>query len=259
MKSFSDSPPPILSVITVVRNGAATLPALFRSLERHHCQGVEHIVIDGQSGDGTVALLEHYSDRLAYWSSEPDQGIYDAMNKGVQRARGSWILFLGADDELSCDLSTLLPLLTDPATLYYGNSYWPHSGRTYDGPFTPSKLALTNICQQAILYPRHALLAHPFDPRYRLQADWAVNMACLADPALRFSYLPLTLSVFNDATGASSTQSDTVFEADYVRLLWRYFTWPVALWRSALCLGGRLLRKLGWKGTLPYTKRRPHE
>lgn len=246
---------PILSIITVVRNGISTLEACINSVIAHNAPGVEYIVIDGGSTDGTVELLQRNHDRIAYWSSEPDQGIYDAMNKGVRHASGNWILFLGSDDTLAVDLSALLPQLQDKNTIYYGNAWWRQSRRTYDGPFSAAKLALTNLCHQAVLYPRMALLKHPFNLKYRTQADWEVNMRCCSDRKFRFQYLPLTVANYNDASGLSSIQRDPAFEEDYVRLLWRHFPWPIALWRSSITLGGRTLRKLGWKGQAPYAKR----
>lgn len=246
---------PVVSIITVVRNGAATLDRALASVAQHRCPGVEYLVIDGGSTDGTVERLRHSTAQIDFWSSEPDRGIYDAMNKGVLHARGRWIHFLGCDDELALDLAVIIPLLQDARTVYYGDSYWIHSGRTYDGPFTAAKLALTNICHQSIFYPRSALVKHPFDLRYRQQADWVVNMQCFSDPAFRFQYLPHTIARFNDATGSSSIQGDPQLEADYVRLLWAHFSWPIALWRSCIALGGRWLRKRGWSGRRAYTKR----
>lgn len=246
---------PILTIITVVRNGAATLDACIQSVIAHNAPRVEYVVIDGGSTDGTVDLLRRYDDRIAFWSSEPDAGIYDAMNKGVRRATGNWILFLGSDDTLAVDLAAILPLLQDQRTIYYGNAWWRQSRRTYDGPFSASKLALTNLCHQAVFYPRKALLKHPFNLKYQTQADWEVNMQCFSDPAFRFQYIPKTIATYDDASGISSTRRDLILEHDYLQLLWRHFPWPVALWRSAITLGGRALRKLGWKGRPPYAKR----
>ena len=246
---------PVVSLITVVRNGAGTLEAAFTSIAAHSAPGVEHIVIDGASTDDTPLIIKRHESQITSWISEPDRGIYDAMNKGVGKARGKWILFLGCDDELCAHLADILPLLKEDRTVYYGSSYWRHARRTYDGPFTASKLALTNICHQSIFYPRQALQKYPFDLRYRLQADWVVNMQCFSDPDFRFQHIPFTVTTYNDASGASSIQTDSALERDYLSLLWRHFPWPIALWRTCITLGGRTLRKLGWQGRPAYTKR----
>jgi len=246
--------PPILSIITVVRNGGASIETCINSVTRHASSDIEHIVIDGGSTDGTVDIIRKHHKALSFWSSEPDAGIYDAMNKGLQQAHGQWVLFLGCDDELAVAPSQLIPFLKSVKTIYYGNAYWRHSGRTHDGHFSAAKLARTNICQQAILYPRSVFFKHPFNLRYRLQGDWELNMRCFTDHEYRFEYVPLTISVYNDATGASTISRDLVLEADYIYLLWRHFPGPIAAWYSALVIGGRILRKLRMGAKFPHCR-----
>lgn len=89
---------PLVSVITVVLNGVGSIEQAIESVRRQTYPNVEYIVIDGGSTDGTLELLRKYDHAIDYWCSEPDQGIYDAWNKGLLISRGSWIGFLGADD-----------------------------------------------------------------------------------------------------------------------------------------------------------------
>lgn len=91
------------SIITATRNAATTLPRLLDSLAEQTCRDFELIVQDGVSSDSTVAVAESYRHRLPALSiaSEPDSGIYDAWNKAVGRAKGDWLIFLGADDALA--------------------------------------------------------------------------------------------------------------------------------------------------------------
>jgi glycosyltransferase involved in cell wall biosynthesis len=91
---------PEISVITAALNRIGTLEHCLRSVAAQRGVSVEHIVIDGGSTDGSQEVLRSWSDRLTAWVSEPDGGIAEAMNKGLQRATGNWILFLHADDEL---------------------------------------------------------------------------------------------------------------------------------------------------------------
>ena len=88
------------SIITAVLNRADYLANCLDSVAMQRGTTVEHIVIDGGSTDGSADILVRRSGQLAHWSSEPDQGISDAMNKGIARARGKWLLFLHADDQL---------------------------------------------------------------------------------------------------------------------------------------------------------------
>lgn len=101
MNSFGAPDLPLVSVITVVRNGAATILKTLESVRTQHYTRVEHIVIDGASSDGTVDILKGNEGSQLRWISECDNGIYDAMNKGISLAKGEWLLFLGADDVLA--------------------------------------------------------------------------------------------------------------------------------------------------------------
>jgi len=91
-------PKPLLTVIVAVFNGAATLQQCIDSVAQQTYPNKELIIIDGGSRDGTVDLLEANREQISYWISEPDRGIYNAWNKGLARAKGEWICFLGADD-----------------------------------------------------------------------------------------------------------------------------------------------------------------
>jgi glycosyltransferase involved in cell wall biosynthesis len=91
--------PPLVSVVTVVFNGKEFIENTLKSVLTQDYSNIEYIVIDGGSTDGTLEILQQYQTRLAYFSSEPDRGIYDAMNKGVEVATGEWINFMNAGDE----------------------------------------------------------------------------------------------------------------------------------------------------------------
>lgn len=90
--------PALITIVVAVYNGAATLQQCIDSVARQTYSHKELIIIDGGSTDGTVELLKANYPKIAYWSSEPDQGIYHAWNKALLRVRGEWICFLGADD-----------------------------------------------------------------------------------------------------------------------------------------------------------------
>ncbi|GAA4463469.1 glycosyltransferase family 2 protein [Nibrella saemangeumensis] len=87
-----------VSLITVVYNGAATIRSTIESILNQSYPDIEYIVIDGQSTDGTVDIIRSYEHRLARFVSEPDKGLYDAMNKGIRMATGDIIGLLNADD-----------------------------------------------------------------------------------------------------------------------------------------------------------------
>lgn len=88
----------LLSVITVVLNCVNTIERTIKSVINQQIGDVEYIVIDGGSTDGTLDIIKKYNNEIAYWISELDQGLYDAMNKGIKKATGEWIAFMNADD-----------------------------------------------------------------------------------------------------------------------------------------------------------------
>ena len=89
---------PLISIITVVYNGEALLEKTIKSVINQTYKNIEYIIIDGGSTDGTVDIIKKYKDQIFYWVSEPDKGLYDAMNKGIEIATGDFINFMNADD-----------------------------------------------------------------------------------------------------------------------------------------------------------------
>jgi len=198
---------PLISIITVVYNGAATLEATIRSVREQTWTNIEYIIVDGGSRDGTPALLEKHKDAIAKWVSEPDKGVYDAMNKGIRMAAGDWLYFLGSDDCLY-DPNVLTRLFGDPfdqdCDLLYGDVKSPAYKGLYDGVFTHEKLLSRNISHQAAFY-RKALFERlgDYDLRYRLHADWDFNLRCF-EAGIPTRYAGVLVAEFG-AEGMSSS------------------------------------------------------
>lgn len=89
-----------ISIVIATYNASANLAKLLNSIISQKTDNVELIIIDGKSSDNTLSIIKEYEQFINYWISEPDKGIYDAWNKGVKAATGTWIMFLGADDVL---------------------------------------------------------------------------------------------------------------------------------------------------------------
>lgn len=202
---------PLISIIIPVLNGEETLESAIRSILNQQCKDWELLIIDGGSGDGTIELIRKFENKIAYWVSEPDNGVYDAMNKGVRLAAGRWSCTLGADDELLDEFSEVARYLKDTDTVYYGNVYWPKQDRMYDGPFSDYKLAVRNICHQGIFYPRSVWKKYKYDLAHPVLADYALNLACFVDPDFNWQYIPVNVAVFNDAEGLSQAGEDHNF------------------------------------------------
>jgi glycosyltransferase involved in cell wall biosynthesis len=112
---------PLISIITVVYNSESTLEQTMLSVINQTYRNVEYIVIDGGSTDGTVDIIKKYEDKLAYWVSEPDKGIYDAMNKGIEKAQGELIGIINSDDWYELEaIDNIVSNYFDSHTIIYG-------------------------------------------------------------------------------------------------------------------------------------------
>lgn len=89
---------PLISIITVVYNGAKTLEQTIQSVLNQTYKNIEYIIIDGGSTDGTLDIIKKHENQISLWISEPDKGLYDAMNKGIKRAKGELIGMINSDD-----------------------------------------------------------------------------------------------------------------------------------------------------------------
>ncbi len=102
---------PIISVITVVFNGGALIERTIKSVVSQPYSNIEFIIIDGDSTDGTLDIVKKYTDQIDYWKSEADNGIYDAMNKGIANSTGSGLLFVNAGDCMIGDVFGEVPIV----------------------------------------------------------------------------------------------------------------------------------------------------
>lgn len=201
---------PLISVIIPTYNAAATLEQAMLSVIEQDYPQTELIVIDGDSNDGTVDIIQSYDGQVDYWVSEADQGIYDAINKGIEKVTGDWVIILGADDILVNILHKVAPLLQDENTVYYGSVYRKGSNEFYDGPFTYRKLLDKNICQQAIFYPMDFLTRNKFSLDYPIFADYVYNLTHWKNSSLKWQYIPWLISIY-DERGISSRGSSEGF------------------------------------------------
>jgi glycosyltransferase involved in cell wall biosynthesis len=193
---------PLISVITVCYNDRDNLEQTMQSVLAQTCDDFEYIVVDGQSNDGSKALIRRYEHGIARWVSEPDKGIYDAMNKGTQLARGQFVNYLNAGDTFT-DAEVLkkvhAALRDQPQTdVLYGravNRTEGPNGLRYEkgAPITQDTL-FTSIpfCHQAMFFRRETFLAQGgYDLRFKVIADyaWTVRYALSRPDMEGFSYL----------------------------------------------------------------------
>jgi len=210
---------PLVSVVCVTFNAAGTLPLLIRSISDHKTDNIEFVVIDANSTHNTVNILRENEAVIDFWLSEPDNGIYDAMNKSLKYIKGRWVIFLGADDLLASDFNKMTGLLKDPDTIYYGNVifYGKEFLKVYDDYY----LTKLNICHQGIFYPRAVFEKYKYDLKYKVYADYHLNLRCWKDPQFKFVHADCLVASFPEG-GFSSYTKDLVFEGERDVLFKKY-------------------------------------
>lgn len=220
LKGLSPEQPPLVSVVMAIYNGGATLERAIKSVINQTCPHYEFILVDGGSTDCTIDLLRKYENSIEYWISEPDKGIYDALNKGITLARGEWLYFIGSDDMLAND-NVFDTVFSQPydSKFVYGDVFYGDTSRIYGGEFTNIRLTKENICQQGIFYRASLFrIIGKFNVKYPLVADWVFNMQafCLRDA--KPIYINLIIAEYCLA-GASNQNLDYAFDKDRFALI----------------------------------------
>lgn len=115
---------PLITVITVSFNSAKTIEKTILSVLDQTYKNIEYIIIDGGSTDGTLEIIKKYNDRVSYWISEKDGGIYDAMNKGIDASNGKYLNFMNSDDYFfkNNSIEDIVPFCNNENDLIYGNT-----------------------------------------------------------------------------------------------------------------------------------------
>ncbi len=206
-----------ITVITVSYNSAATIGDTLRSIGRQTYPDIEHIVVDGASKDDTMAVVKTHGAHVAKIVSERDQGIYDAMNKGLALASGDFVGFLNADDMFAGpDVVAAIARAASAANvdavfgdLVYVNKDRPSELVRYwrSGVFSPSRLRFGWMPPHPTLYVRTSLVKTlgPFDLRLRIAADYDFMLRYLGHPGFLAVYLPKVLVKMR--TGGASNKS----------------------------------------------------
>ncbi|HEY2955103.1 MAG TPA: glycosyltransferase family 2 protein [Candidatus Eisenbacteria bacterium] len=240
--------PPLVTVITAVWNGGATLVrTLLSVLEQTHVP-VEHVVVDGGSTDGSLELIRRWSPHLRYVTG-PDRGIYDAMNKGLGLVTDpeSYVIFLNADDEFAGRDAVERALRAAAGEdLVYGLLERFDAELDYRDvigcPVSPRDLVLGMKCQhQALLCRRRAFdRVGPFDLRYRIAADYDWVVRAFLDSGLSRRHVPEVVAVMRRGGVSDRRYLSSVRERwDIVR---RHYPWPELLRYTAYTGFGDYLR-----------------
>lgn len=174
---------PRISIITVVYNGEQVLEPTIKSVLAQTYQNVEYVVVDGFSKDGTGKLLSRYRDHIHILVSEPDKGVYDAMNKGLRLATGTYVLFLNAGDELASPTLLMEIISESPdADILYGETLILNESRKVLGTRTeltsrklPARLTKEDFLQGQVVSHQSFMvrksIAKPYNLAYSCSAD----------------------------------------------------------------------------------------
>jgi glycosyltransferase involved in cell wall biosynthesis len=207
----------IISIVTINRNNAAELKRTIESVERFAPESSEYIVIDGASTDGSLEAIRS-SKRINAWTSEPDTGIYNAINKGIARATGDYLLFLNSGDCLRED-NGLAGLPDDNPEVFYSDAVVVDQGRSQTIRY-PDILDVNYFIggminhQNALIRRELFLKLGSYDDTYKLRADWLFFLKAAYEAKARFVHLPLTMVEFGGGGLSSRPESDRVMREE---------------------------------------------
>ena len=202
-----------LSIITINYNNEKGLRKTIESVVRQRCTDFEWIVIDGNSTDGSRVLIEEHSGRMSYWVSEPDMGIYNAMNKGIKVAHGDYLMFLNSGDSLNDEytIENVLPFLIDK-DIYVGriNSMGLNNeSEEEQSDFSPEgilrKLTFTWMPHQASFFKKSFFdIYGMYREDIKIVSDWWAYYYSLVIGKATIESLPVLIANY-DTNGVSAT------------------------------------------------------
>lgn len=192
---------PKISVVTVTYNCKSLLEKTLDSVIKQDYHNVEYIIIDGNSSDGTIDILNTYSSYFDYYISEPDGGIYDAMNKAIDVATGEWIIFMNAGDTFINNeiLSTIFStVINSEVAVLYGDCIVRYSDKDL---LIPARFFSKNdynlpFCHQSTFVRLAIMRKYKFDVKYKIAADYNFFYR-LYKEQYNFYYLENVISLYN--------------------------------------------------------------
>jgi glycosyltransferase involved in cell wall biosynthesis len=215
---------PKLSIITVNLNNAAGLRKTIESTVSQSFRDFEYIVIDGGSSDESTHVIRDFNDRITYWVSEPDKGIYSAMNKGIQKAEGTYLQFLNSGDWLAnpCVLEEVIKY-AGKADILYGDTinYYGTKGELKEARF-PDKFTFDYFFTSSIPHPSSFIKRELFDryglydESFRIVSDWEFFLLTIIKHNTTYLHLKFPISVY-DMNGMSENPANKQLMASEVK------------------------------------------
>ena len=197
------------TVITINLNNVDGLRRTIKSVVSQTYDDYEYVIIDGGSTDGSVDIIKDYENKISYWVSENDRGIYHAMNKGVKVARGEYLIFINSGDMLYNDtvLSNVNQQIKNE-DIIIGNVLAPNTRTIISPPPLNGKLTMYHLFSGAIphqgTFVKLALQQkHPFDETLRIAADWKFFLQSIVFDNCSVKYINICVALY-DTSGLSS-------------------------------------------------------
>jgi putative colanic acid biosynthesis glycosyltransferase len=220
---------PLFSIITVTYNCVSTLEESILSVLNQNCKSFEYLIIDGKSTDGTLEIIRKYQDKLDYWISEKDSGIYNAMNKAIRVAKGKYLNFLNSGDCFSTpeSLSLVHKFLNEhpDKQIVYGNIYLRRNNELVEKfAAEPCNKHRMYFCHQSSFIAAEIQKKYGFNEKYKMSADLYFFKLCYYH-GLNFGKINNPLVIY-DMGGISNTQRVSGL-LENAAIVWELDKWPI--------------------------------
>lgn len=199
---------PLISVVTVCYNASLILEETVKSVLTQKYENLQYLIIDGNSKDSTLDIINKYKTYISYFISEPDNGIYDAMNKAIDKATGEWIIFMNAGDlfiegALNKIFSTTIDTSVD---VIYGDTIikYPFGNKYINAGFFKDNDIALPFCHQSTFVRTKCAKSFHFDLSYKIAADYNFFYTLYQNKSV-FLYIPIPISQYN-AIGFSTNR-----------------------------------------------------
>ena len=215
---------PLFSIIIPSLRCAEKLERSIQSVLRQPAGLYELFIIDGDSKDATLDVIKKHEANLAGWVSEPDEGIYYAMNKGIAMSSAPYLYFLGAGDTLREGILERMAAQVPRWRIgfVYGNVFMHDKNAVWDGPWTRVKFRTRTPCHQSIFFDRRIFKRHGvFEGRFKAAADYAMNIRCFGDRWIAKIFVDEIVADYEGA-GFSANNRDEAFRAERPALLLKH-------------------------------------
>ncbi|MEO5998774.1 MAG: glycosyltransferase family 2 protein [Chitinophagaceae bacterium] len=227
----------MLSIITINYNNSAGLEKTIKSVIKQAPGNFEYIIVDGGSNDDSLNIIKQHQLKISKWVSEPDNGVYHAMNKGIMMSGGDYILFLNSGDYFSetLNLNKVIAEYLIDRDIIYGNLYLEKDGAITREKIYPDSLGfkyfyyLNESLPHPATFIRKSLLEKVgyYNEKYKVVSDWEFWLKAIFLFQATYLHLPFPISVFNLEGLSSGLKGLTIDKLEREEVYQQYFSWLI--------------------------------